>query len=316
MSKKILFFGLGSIGQRHARLIRKRFNHTLFAYKSNNKSILHELSIKNVSSLKEIQTIKPDIGFITNPTNLHIETAILCAQNNMHLFIEKPIDSSIDNLDKLVQLVKKRNLTTYIAYNLRFSPVIQELQKLTSMIHPYHIRVVCSSYLPNWRKKTDHLQSYSSYKKMGGGVLLDLSHDLDYLSYITQCNIRCISSHIAKQATVTNDSEDFADLFFKISNFYANVHLNIFSNNTQRQVYIDSKEISIIGDLIDNTIKTSSQGKVTDLIKYSETNDSIYMKQLEYFFSNINNPSIMNNIEEASTLFSEIIKIRNYEYEN
>src|SRR5437660_1398185 len=104
---KIIFFGLGSIGQRHAKILLKNYQHDLFAFRSG-KSKKNDLGIKELRSWGDVEKVKPDVAFITNPTSLHIKTAIKLASLNCKLFIEKPIDSQVDELEKLIKLVKTK----------------------------------------------------------------------------------------------------------------------------------------------------------------------------------------------------------------
>ena len=84
---KIILFGLGSIGSRYARLLKENFNHELYAYRHKRNSKKNNLGIKEIFDLKEIDKIKPDAAFITNPTYKHIEFATLCAKNGIDIFI-------------------------------------------------------------------------------------------------------------------------------------------------------------------------------------------------------------------------------------
>src|SRR3990167_10434426 len=121
---KIIFFGMGSIGHRHAGILLKNYNHYLYAYRSGVSDKPNSLGIKELNTWDEVEKLKPDIAFITNPTSLHIETAIKCALLDCKLFIEKPIGKDLTDLDKLIEIVKNKKLVTYIAYNRRFHPVI------------------------------------------------------------------------------------------------------------------------------------------------------------------------------------------------
>src|SRR3989344_5974566 len=143
---KIIFFGLGSIGQRHAQILLKNYHHELFAFRSGAVDKKNPLGIREVYSWEEVKRLKPDIAFITNPTFLHIETALKCAEIGCKLFIEKPVGSNLENLDKLIKIVKDKNLATYVAYCLRFHPVIKKLKEYIKKIKPVYVRAVCSSY--------------------------------------------------------------------------------------------------------------------------------------------------------------------------
>ncbi|MBU1632421.1 MAG: SDR family oxidoreductase, partial [Nanoarchaeota archaeon] len=116
---------LGSIGLRHARLLKTHFNnHDLYAFRSNKNSKKNQLGINEVYDIGEIDKINPDIAFITNPTSKHIFDALFCAKKGMKLFIEKPLSNNEKNIQELIRIIKERDLVTYVTYNLRFHPAI------------------------------------------------------------------------------------------------------------------------------------------------------------------------------------------------
>src|SRR3989338_6783167 len=169
---KIIFFGMGSIGHRHAELIRKDYPYEIYAYRTQKGDSLYRKTpsaIKEIDAWKDVDLINPDVAFITNPTSLHLETAIECARRGMALFIEKPLDSQTKLLNRFLTLVKKNKLTTYVAYVLRFHPVIEALKKELKKGKFCHMRVWTGSYLPQWRKGIDHKKRYSANREMGGG---------------------------------------------------------------------------------------------------------------------------------------------------
>ena len=90
----ILIIGLGSIGQRHMLILHENFQPELFVLRSSHQGAPNQLGIKELYSWEEVARIKPEVAFITNPTYLHIETALQCARLGTHLFIEKPLSHS------------------------------------------------------------------------------------------------------------------------------------------------------------------------------------------------------------------------------
>ena len=99
----------------------------------------------------------------------------------------------------------KNNLKNryYVGYNLRFHPVLIYLKQFLIRKKIFSINVISHSYLPNWRK-INYRHSISANKKLGGGVLLELSHELDYLKWIFK-NIKIVTIHLRK------------DVFYRLS---------------------------------------------------------------------------------------------------
>ena len=307
---KIIFFGLGSIGRRHARLILNEYSYEVFAYRTNKGQYNNDLDIPEVYDWDQVKSINPDIVFITNPTNLHIETAINNAELDCAIFMEKPIGANLNDFDTLLRLVEKNKLVTYVGYDLRFHPVIKKLKKYFHNNQFLHYRAVCTSYLPDWRPEQNHRKSYSSINELGGGVLLDLSHEFDYTAYLLG-GITELDGNFERKSDITVDSEDYANILVKSPIGYANIHINFISHYTTRKIYIDFAGFSVVGDLINNSVVEYKNGRVIFEKNYELDNDDIYKEQLKYFFGNIHNPKMQNNILEASTLFQKIIDFKN-----
>ncbi|MCK5579887.1 MAG: Gfo/Idh/MocA family oxidoreductase [Candidatus Omnitrophica bacterium] len=307
---KIIFFGLGSIGKRHARILLEKYKHDLYAFRSGTREKGNELNIPEVYSWEEVDAIKPDIAFVTNPTSMHVDVAIACAQMGMHLFIEKPLDSEIEDLGKLLKIVSKKKLATYVAYVLRFHPVVVRLKKYCEKQKPLHMRVACSSYLPKWHPRRDVSKRYSSHKKMGGGVIYDLSHEIDYVEYILG-DIMRIKGQFAQRSDITVDVEDYADILVETKKGPANIHINFFSHVNERKVQIDFKDRYIEGDLLKNTVTEYREGQKRKTVEYKGDISTCFEKQIRYFLKNLNNPNMMNSIFEGEGLIRKIYRFKN-----
>jgi predicted dehydrogenase len=305
----ILFFGLGSIGQRHLRLIQEHYpNHKVMAFRTGLGQETNSCTVEQVRSWDAVDAFRPDIAFITNPTHLHIETALECVRRGMHLFIEKPIGSGLSGLDELILEVQKKKLTTYIAYPLRFHPVVVALKDLLKGKKVFHSRVQCTSYLPDWRPHQSQLKSYSASKSGGGGVLLDVSHDIDYIEYLFG-PLKFLSGEFGKKSDITLDAEDWADLIATHFSGRTSIHLNIFSRKTQRYIEVDCEEAFLRADLIRNTL-TSVSCEGESVQSFTLSRDDLFTNQLRYFFENIGNLTMMNSLEQAAELFKKIIALR------
>jgi predicted dehydrogenase len=306
---KIIFFGLGSIGQRHAKILLDNYDHELFAFRTKKGQYKQELPVKEVYSWGDVEKLKPDIAFITNPTSLHIETALKCAKNGYRLFIEKPIDSKIKGLAELINIVRDKRLPSYVAYNLRFHPVIKKLKEYINQHCFLHMRVSCTSFLPDWRPEQDHKQSYSSNLKLGGGVLLDLSHEIDCVDYLLD-GINKIEGNYGRKSDITIDSDDYADILTESTKGMSNIHINFLSHITMRKIYIDFKGLSIVGDVNNGIVREYKHNDIMNVFEYEIDNNSIYMKQLKYFFDHIDDCNMMNNLDDAASLFNKVIDFK------
>ncbi len=213
-SLKILFFGMGSIGQRHVKIIQENYKYEIYAFRSKKGVKKKFCGVKDIFDWKDVDVIKPDVAFITNPTSEHIKTAIECAKRGLHLFIEKPLGADVKQLNSLLKIVSKKKISTYVAYVLRFHPVVIELKEYLKRNRLWHMRVLATSNLNQWRNSLDSKKRYSRFKKMGGGVIYDLSHEIDMVKYLTQ-KIEGMKGQSSRRGRVTVDAEDYADILIK-----------------------------------------------------------------------------------------------------
>ena len=312
---KVILFGLGSIGMRHAQILKGNFPHDLFAFRTQRRPKGNSLNIRELYNWEEVERLKPEVAFITNPTYLHVETALRCASLGMHLFIEKPLGSSLEKLDDLESKCKDKNLTCYVAYCLRFHPVINQIKQECREKEIYHVRIVCSSYLPRWRKDFDVQESYSASDEKGGGVILDLSHEFDYIQYLFG-EIKDIQGRYDRVSAVTLDSEDFADVLITTeAGVRVNLHLNFFSHWNERAITVDFKDGYLRGDLLANQITYGDKDKKETRDCPIERNE-FFLAQTKYFFDNLNNPGLMNNLNEARKLLEKILVFKDGKREN
>ncbi len=309
---KILFCGLGSIGERQARLLKEHFpEHDIFALRSyqGQAKKKNTLNIPELNSWEEVDRHEFQVAFITNPTHLHITTALECAKRKMHLFLEKPIDVEATRLPELLEAVSRNQLTTYVAYPLRFHPLIQKLKKALDGEKILHARAVCASYLPDWRPQQNHLESYSAHRSQGGGVILDISHEMDLATHLFG-DIQSLSGTFGKKSQVTVDAEDYADLILTHETHATNVHLNYFSRHPERYMAVDTEESFFQADLLNATWTQVRRGEDPVVEKIDVERDDLYREQLTYFFENLTNPCMQNNLPEAAQLFEKLIHFR------
>ncbi len=303
---KVIFFGLGSIGQRHARLLRTRGGCEIFAVRTGQGDAPDpDFPVKVLAGWPQVEAVQPEVAFITNPTAAHIPTAIECARRGMALFIEKPLGHNTEGLEELIQLVRQKNLPTYVAYVLRFHPVILKLQEMLRKEPALHMHVQATSFLPDWRPGRDHLKSYSASRSLGGGALGDLSHDLDYVRFLLG-EIQTMTGQCRRLSTVTLDADDCADMVIKAVKGVANVHLSFLSHRNQRLIKVSLPHRMLVADLLENTIEEFRHDRSVSKEHLPIERDELFGRQMDYFWQERHNPAMMNNVSEAAVLFRQM----------
>jgi predicted dehydrogenase len=303
----ILLIGLGSIAKKHIAALRAlKIDFKIYALRSN-KNAETEEGIENIFNLEDVNVVF-DFAIISNPTHLHFEYIEKLAQKGIDLFIEKPAIHSLENASELIQLTEDKNIVTYVACNLRFHPCITFLKnKLTTeTLRINEVNVYCGSYLPDWRPGKDFRSTYSSITSMGGGIHLDLFHELDYTIWLF--GLPNESKSVLKSISSLNiDSVDYANYVLGYDTFSINIILNYYRRKPKRQIEIVLENEAWTVDLINNEIKND----IDELLFQDYTFDirETYVAQLEYFINCLkNNQAPMNSFPESIEILKVCLK--------
>jgi predicted dehydrogenase len=198
--KKILIVGLGSIGQRHTRNLRRIFGGeiNIIAYRVRRLShvLTEKLTIEPgedvekrynltvFSNLEDALKEGPDAAFICNPTSLHIKAALACARAGCHVFVEKPLSHTMDGVDDLLAILDEKKLVGMVGYQLRYHPSLKILRRMlaeNAVGHIISVRCEVSEFLPGCHAYEDYRQGYNARRDLGGGIILSHIHEMDYL---------------------------------------------------------------------------------------------------------------------------------------
>jgi predicted dehydrogenase len=187
---KILIAGFGSIGRRHFQNLLSLGEKDILFYRSRKSTLPDEIlsGFQVEKNLEKALAQKPDAVVVSNPTALHLDVAIPAARQGCHILLEKPISNSMDRIDELKKAVKVSGSRILVGFQFRYHPGLLQIKewiqhdKIGSI---YYVRTHWGEYLPDWHPWEDYHDSYSARKELGGGVLLTLSHPIDYLRWIS-----------------------------------------------------------------------------------------------------------------------------------
>lgn len=325
---KILMIGLGSIGQRHLRNIKRVLGDDaeILAYRvrrlqrtfsdtmqiRDNINLEEEFNITAYEDLDEALAQKPDLAFITNPTNMHIPCAIKCANAGANLFLEKPISDSMEGLDELAAAIRDNQVKAFVGYQNRLHPGIQmiketlqkgELGKILS------VRSVVGERLVTMHAYEDNTKTYMARKDMGGGVVTNqLVHELDYLYYLFG---RPVSVYAVggTQGTLGLDVEDNCDAILTMeyagANLGVSLHADFYQSPPSRFIKVVGEKGQIQADLIKNcVVKTVSD--VTEEIAFEDfARNDMFIDELKLFLECVEKDSA-----EAISLADGIVSLQ------
>lgn len=276
---KIAIIGYGSIAKRHASNLKKYFNYKDLLIVSSQK-------INNFSSTRKISVLiekKITHIIVANETYKHIKVVKFIEENleNVNVLIEKPIFEKNYNLQRLKNFY-------YIGYNLRFHPIIKYLKKNISTKKILSTNILCKSYLPTWRNR-EFNKTYSGKKEFGGGVLLELSHELDYIQYLFG-NYKILFKNLKKTINKKLNFKDSALIIGKTrDNNIILIDLDLFSYKNIRKIEIRTKNIIYECDLNKNIIQKNYKNNKKIIIKNKTNNYDIndtYVDEIKSFLTN------------------------------
>ena len=254
-----VIIGMGSIGKRHAVNLKKLYpKANIFGVSASGKNTLISENIDSLISLKEAIDIKPNYAIVSCPASLHAKTAIKLIENEIPCLIEKPLAHKYkDCLDiqEACSLMAFDKLA--VGYCLRFLPSAKILKKYIdqNFLGPiYNIRSNVGQYLPSWRADKKYTDSVSASKALGGGALLELSHELDYLQWMFG-SLSIKHSYLRQSGELDVDVEDLANLVLMTNDgIYLDVHLDFVQKSSQRICEIIGRDGRLVWDLIANNI--------------------------------------------------------------
>jgi len=215
MIGRVLVVGHGSIGKRHLRIVRESLPAAdIRVLRHQPCDAIPEFANGCFGKLEDACAFGPQLALIANPAPYHLNTALALATAGSHLLVEKPLSHTARGVPVLLNKMRERNLLLQVGYNLRFLPSLEQFrgQIQSGAIGPVlSVRCEIGQYLPSWRPDADYRQGVSARQALGGGVLLELSHELDYLRWIFG-EVTWVSAWFGRQSTLEIDVEDTAHL--------------------------------------------------------------------------------------------------------
>lgn len=288
---KILIVGAGSIARRHIKNLNSLGYEDIDVVDPDNEMLVYakkNFKIDQVyRKLEKILSGSYEVAFVLTPPSLHVSIAIKLAGKGIHLFIEKPLSNSIAGVDELIRLVEEKHLIVMVGYNQRFNRGVKEIKKsLTKISDIYYVRAEFGQYLPDWRPWQDYRKSYSSKKELGGGILLDASHEIDYVLWMVNKKVLKVSGFFKKISSLDIDVEDLAEIHIEFEDgVMASIHMNMVERGYNRRIKIIGENGNIKYDFYSKEFSLSNEKG--DLIISKNYKDfginQMYIEEIEHF---------------------------------
>lgn len=282
---KVLIIGYGSIGKRHEEVL-------LMLESVKQIDIVTKQTLINKTTYKSFIEVPKfeeyDYYIIASQTSLHYEQLQYLESRliNKLIFCEKPLFET----RKQLKIAKNQ---VYVGYVLRFHPLLNKLKERIENQRVISVNINCGQYLPTWRPRVEYQNSYSSKKVEGGGVLLDLSHEIDYAQWLFG-KMKEVKSYQVKISDLEIDSDDLTTFIGKTEKeVIVNLSIDYISKITSRRMFVHTLDDSYELDFINNEmIQKDKAGQET--IYRTENSER------NYIFAQMHQ-SILSNKQSACT---------------
>ncbi|MBI2627882.1 MAG: Gfo/Idh/MocA family oxidoreductase [Candidatus Niyogibacteria bacterium] len=296
---KIGLIGFGSIGQRHYKNLQKYSKDITVLTKR--KDVFLPNIVKNWR--KFLNNGPFDVIFIANETHKHIPTIKKCISLEPRaIFVEKPLSHDTKELRRVETLLRHRKISLWVGYCLQFYKPLLRIKKIIQskkLGKIYYMRIFAGGDLRAWRKR-DYRGSYSAKKEEGGGVMLDLVHDINYPAWILNDILMPKSAFAGKISKLNINSEDLAEtvMISKNKGVVVSVH--------QDYLTVPGGRICEIGGAKGTLRWNSADDAITILLKKGFFKEKIkidrndmYERELDFFFRQMKRSKFFTNLNQA-----------------
>lgn len=263
---RIVVVGCGSIGKRHLRNLKTIQGTHLVGVDSREdrrREVESQLGISTCATLADALKTRTDAVLVATPPRWHIPIAWEAVRAGCHIFIEKPLSHTLDNVEELVWDVETRGLVGFVGSNWKFHPSFQKMKLLLekgAIGRVTSARCQFGQYLPDWHPWEDYRETYSARRDLGGGILLD-SHEFDYVTWFLGPvqSLACMADRVS---ALEIDTEDTAAVMLKFaSGAIGEMHLDYTQRAYQRNFEFFGEEGTIWWDIRERSVKLFEAGR-------------------------------------------------------
>ena len=287
----IAVIGAGHLGEFHIKLLKSSKLFNLIGFFDPNKSRVKEIIDKYNINFIEIDKISSlvDAVIISTPTSFHYETAVKFLNNKKHVFVEKPITSTIEQANKLIEIKKNNKLIGQVGHVERFNSAFLNIK---NALNPMFI-------------ESHRLSSYPS-RGTDVSVVLDLMiHDIDIVLSLVDSKITKISANGTK---IISSSPDIANARIEFDNgCVANLTSSRLSLKKMRKMRVFQTDSYISLDFDSGSSEIIKIKDFDGKNKYAMTIHDSEGVEKEIQIENVKNEKINSIEEEHKNFYYSII---------
>jgi predicted dehydrogenase len=231
--------GVGVMGYNHARVLAEMPGVTLVGVADPDDKqadfVRRTLGCATVSDIRDLLELGIDAVSIAAPTHLHRSIAIAAISRGVHVLVEKPITSSVEEGREIIAAARRAGVTLMVGHVERFNPAVQAIKEA---IREEDILSIAITRVGPFPPRMSNV-----------GVVIDLAvHDIDLISWFTESEIVEVQPQLSSAKA---EREDIALLQFRTaSGVLAHINTNWLTPFKARTVHVATKRKYVIGDLL------------------------------------------------------------------
>lgn len=254
----VAVLGLGSAGRRHARLLRG-LGHDVVAFDPEPSAVAGV----GLARSEEEAVEAAEAVVVASPSACHASQALMALGRGRPVLVEKPVAATVADGERVARAALEAGRVCAVAMNLRFHPALLRLRTLIAGPDLGPLRYARASYghdLRRWRPGTDYRRSYSARADLGGGIVLDAVHELDYLLWLVG-PVHSVSAEAGHVSPLEVDVEDLAVASLRFeSGVLGSLDLNFFEPAYRRSCLLVGDDAVVSWDWVRETIELRGPG--------------------------------------------------------
>jgi predicted dehydrogenase len=312
---RLLIVGAGSIGSRHARNARALGIESIGLcdpHDERRAAAVAAVDARGFRALDEALDWQPEAAIVCTPPATHVPIAQACAEAGCHLLIEKPVAADSAGLDELASTAAAKQLGIAVAYQLRFHAALARLRELTrsgAIGRVLSIRAEYGQHLAAWRPTRDYRETYTAQAAQGGGILLDASHEIDYVRWIAG-DPHSVYAWVGQLSDLEMDAEDTAAVILRLEGGrLAELHLDCIRRGYARGCTVIGSEATVQWDAATGLRITRADGTTFDERLVPDPNEP-YAAELSSFLRARGAEAPMASLADARRVLDVVVAAR------
>jgi predicted dehydrogenase len=294
----IFVVGCGSIGRRHIRNLRALGVANVLAYDLDPKSLAQAVAESNVAPVDSLESglkVRPKAVLVCTPPHRHTEVAGKAVEAGAHVFVEKPIAHATEGVADLLGVAQIKGLVFMVGYNLRFHAAVQKVKAVLdagAVGRVMTVRAEYGQYLPDWRPGQDYRKGYIAREDTGGGILLDGSHELDYVRWLAG-EVKSVYCVAGKMSELEMEAEDTALVVMKHQGgAVSEVHLDCTQRGYARGCKVVGTKGTVAWDITQGVKLVGESREYETVFPLRPTFDLVYVEEMKHFLACIRREAV------------------------